>query len=149
MEYTEVKQRLNGFISNEPSPLLRQAEWIKENEDWLEKSALIALKILKRLRETSMSQKQLAEEVGVSPQYINKVVKGKENLSLQTICMIEKALGINLMEVPGFEKFQEVKEYAYGEGVRVDSIKARQLASSYFDYTSAWDYTDKDDNRAA
>ena len=149
MEYTEVKQRLNGLISNEPSPLLRQAEWIKENEDWLEKSALIALKILKRLRETSKSQKQLAEDIGVSPQYINKVVKGKENLSLQTISGIEMALGISLMEIPGFEIFQEVKEYSYVEGVRVNSIKARQLASSYFDYTSASDYTDKDDNRAA
>ena len=149
MEYTEVKQRLNGLISNEPSPLLRQADWIQENEDWLEKSALIALKILKRLRETSKSQKQLAEDIGVSPQYINKVVKGKENLSLQTISGIEMALGISLMEIPGFEIFQEVKEYSYVEGVRVNSIKARQLASSYFDYTSASDYTDKDDNRAA
>lgn len=35
----------------------------------------------------------------VTPQYVNKIVKGKENLSLETIWKIEEALGINLISV--------------------------------------------------
>lgn len=35
----------------------------------------------------------------VSPQYVNKIVKGKENLSLETIAKIEEALGISLISV--------------------------------------------------
>ena len=45
---------------------------------------------------------------GVSPQYINKVVKGQENLSLETICKIERALVINLVQVPAFEDTQVI-----------------------------------------
>ena len=35
----------------------------------------------------------------VSPQYVSKIVKGKENLSLETIWKIEEALGITLISV--------------------------------------------------
>ena len=45
-------------------------------------------------------QPTLAEEMGVTPQYISKVVKGKENLTLETIAKIEEVLGIKLVEVP-------------------------------------------------
>ena len=48
-------------------------------------------------------KKMLAEEMGVTPQYINKVVKGKENLTLETISKIEQVLGIILFEVPSTE----------------------------------------------
>ena len=50
-----------------------------------------------------MSQKKLADKMGVSPQYINKVVKGKENLTLETITKIEQILGIILINVPSSE----------------------------------------------
>ncbi|MCF8226228.1 MAG: helix-turn-helix transcriptional regulator [Bacteroidales bacterium] len=53
-----------------------------------------------------MSQKKLAEDMGVSPQYINKVIKGKENLTLETISRIESVLGTTLIEVPSFESSQ-------------------------------------------
>ncbi len=70
------------------------------NKEKLNKSALIAIKILSTLRSQSMTQKALAESIGVTPQYINKVVKGYENLSLETICKIERSLGISLIVVP-------------------------------------------------
>jgi ribosome-binding protein aMBF1 (putative translation factor) len=108
MEQISVKQRLKAIIAVEPSPLLKQAAWIEENDIWLERSALIALQILKRLRELAMTQKQLADLIGVSAQYINKVAQGRENLSLQTIGKIEKALGIILIDIPVYETCQEV-----------------------------------------
>ena len=54
-----------------------------------------------------MTQKKLAEIVGVSPQYINKVVKGRENLTLETIVKMEKALGIALIEIPGLYPIED------------------------------------------
>ena len=48
------------------------------------------------------------EMMGVTPQYINKVVKGKENLTLETITKIEQVLGITLIEVPSFETSQVI-----------------------------------------
>lgn len=44
-----------------------------------------------------LSQKELASKMGVTPQYINKIVKGKENLSLKSISKIEEALEITLI----------------------------------------------------
>jgi transcriptional regulator with XRE-family HTH domain len=49
-----------------------------------------------------MTQKALAENIGVSPQYINKVLNGQENLSLQTIAKLSDALNIELISFPKF-----------------------------------------------
>lgn len=80
-------------------------KWIEDgnyrraNKAWLNKSALIALRILRVLREKGISQKDLATMLDVSPQYVSKILKGRENLSLETICRIEAVLEIALVEV--------------------------------------------------
>lgn len=104
----EIKNKLRSRISNKKSNWLEQAEFYEKNKDWLDKSALIAMKILRHLRANKITQKDLAEKLSVSPQYINKIVKGKENLSLETICKIEKVLEIELVSVPQYEKFSEL-----------------------------------------
>lgn len=81
---------------------LEDAKWRQANADWLDLSSAIAIKILRFLREHKITQKELADRLGFSPQYLNKIVKGAENLTLETICKIQKALGITLIEVPGF-----------------------------------------------
>lgn len=40
------------------------------------------------MEEMNMSQKQLSELMGCSQQYVSKVLKGQENLSLETISKI-------------------------------------------------------------
>ncbi len=69
----------------------------RENRAWQKHSQRIAIKVLKALREQNLKQKQLAEMIGVSPQQINKIVKGNENLTLQTIAKLEEALNIDLI----------------------------------------------------
>jgi len=73
-----------------------------ENSEWLSISALIALRVLNALHQGRgiKSQKELAEKLQVSPQYVSKIVKGRENLSLETIVKLEKALNIRLIEIP-------------------------------------------------
>ncbi|WP_400261910.1 multiprotein-bridging factor 1 family protein [Sphingobacterium sp. SG20118] len=63
------------------------------------KSQLIALRILQSIRKKGLSQKQLSEQMSVSPQTISKWVKGKENFTLETIEKIENALDINLINI--------------------------------------------------
>jgi len=94
-----------NLVSDEPSGWLEKAQWREENKQWLDRSTKIAIKILSVLRNNRKenrlpnSQKDLAELMGVSPQQVNKMVKGTENLTLETISKIEKALGIQLMEI--------------------------------------------------
>jgi transcriptional regulator with XRE-family HTH domain len=90
---------LKSLVSDHKSNWEEKFEFIRENKAWLDKSARIALKILRHLRENNISQKELAEKVNVSPQFINRIVKGSENLTLQTISNIEQALGISLVDV--------------------------------------------------
>lgn len=76
-----------------------KVEYRRANKAWLKKSSRIAVKVLRTLKEKGISQKELAENLKVSPQYISKIVKGKENLSLETITKIELELGIELVSI--------------------------------------------------
>lgn len=98
---TSIHKRLESLVSDTPSRWEERALWRKENEAWLKKSAEIALKVLREIRAKSITQKELAERMGVSSQQINKLLKGQENMSLTTICKLEMALDISLIVVPG------------------------------------------------
>ncbi|MGI5914644.1 MAG: helix-turn-helix domain-containing protein [Bacteroidales bacterium] len=99
-------ENFRKLISNEKSGWLEKAKQRKDNKVWTNRSTQIAVRILRAIREqktvNGMTQAKLAEEMGVSAQYINKIVKGQENLTLKTIANIEKCLGIVLIEVPAF-----------------------------------------------
>ena len=95
MSNTDILNKLTTGESN----WRKISETRRVNREWLKRSSQIAIAILKRLKETGMSQKKLAEEMGVSPQYINKIVKGHENLTLDTISKIESILNCELIEV--------------------------------------------------
>lgn len=92
-------EKINKILSNEKSTWKEDAKWREENEEWLSQSFDIAVRVLDSLRTKKMTQKDLAEKMNVSPQFINKVVKGKENLSLETIGKLSRALGIKLIDV--------------------------------------------------
>ena len=69
---TNIHKRLESLVSDTPSRWEEKALWRKENEAWLKKSAEIALKVLREIRAKSITQKELAERMGVSSQQINK-----------------------------------------------------------------------------
>lgn len=84
-------------ISTEDEQWLNEATERQKNKDWLSHSRKIAVKILMTIREKGIKQYELAEMIGVSAQQVNKIVKGKENLTLETISKLENALGTNLI----------------------------------------------------
>ena len=88
--------KLNKLASNN-SKWIEEAKIRRENRVWQKHSQKIAIRVLKAIREKGIKQKQLAEMIGVSPQQINKIVKGSENLTLQTIAKLENALNIELI----------------------------------------------------
>lgn len=76
---------------------MNREDYKKENRAWIRKSVKVALKVLEVLDEKNMSQSELAEKLGVSRQQVSKIVKGQENLTLETITRLEKALGVELV----------------------------------------------------
>lgn len=53
--------------------------------------------MLDKMEQMKITQKQLAEKMNCSQQYISKILKGKENLSLETLTKIENALDIQIL----------------------------------------------------
>ena len=66
----------------------------QEEKPWLNHSQMIANTMSARMKELGMTQKMLAEKMNCTQQYISKILKGRENLSLEAISKIENALDI-------------------------------------------------------
>ena len=113
MSTESIKEKLQRIASHD-SKWKEKADWRKENEGWLDKSAKIALRVLRTLRAKGMSQKDLADKLGISAQQVNKLVKGQENLTLETISRLEVVLGIELSTVPLYNV--TTKQTASSEG---------------------------------
>ena len=76
-----------------------QARFRKENRDWLRMSQEIALCLHYYLRNAGLTQKELADKMGVSAVYVGKLLKGGENLTLETICKIQNVICENIVTV--------------------------------------------------
>ncbi|MDE6418550.1 MAG: helix-turn-helix transcriptional regulator [Duncaniella sp.] len=70
-----------------------EIEYRDENRDWLAMSADFALSLRQILRTEHITQTELASRMGVSCAQVTKILSGKENLGLQTIAKVEKAIG--------------------------------------------------------
>ena len=74
-----------------------KAQWHRDNHRWIMYSSYIALQVSHRIDELGMTQKQLAQTLGCSAQYVSKLLKGSENLTLETISKLEECLDIDLV----------------------------------------------------
>ena len=93
-----VVEKLKERASTTPSKWREEAEYRRANKTWLRYSQHIALLMLDKMDMLGMNRKQLAEKMNCSPLYISKVLKGRENLSLETLSKIEMALGISIIK---------------------------------------------------
>jgi ribosome-binding protein aMBF1 (putative translation factor) len=94
------KERFLALVAKEDTHTLERAEAGIAQRKYTRVSSLIAFEILERLTELGWKQVTLAEKMGVSPQQVNKWVKGGENFTLETLVNLGDILGISLVEVP-------------------------------------------------
>lgn len=99
MRDIEKIKQVQTLVSTEPSGWKAKAEFRKANRKWLKRSTDIALRILSELKSKGISQAELARIMEVTPQQVTKLVKGQENLTLETIGRIELALNISLIDI--------------------------------------------------
>ncbi|MBO9572435.1 MAG: helix-turn-helix transcriptional regulator [Chitinophagaceae bacterium] len=92
-----LNEKLAKLTTKESTTWMEEAEWRRKNRGWLSKSAHIALTVLGELRRRGMTQKELAERMGMSAQQVNKIVKGQENLTLEILDKLERVLNIQLL----------------------------------------------------
>ena len=92
-----IVQKLSEHKSSTPSRWREEAEFRVANKSWLRYSQHIAMLMLDKMEELHMTQKILAKKMGCSQQYVSKILKGREDLSIETLCKIEDALQITLL----------------------------------------------------
>ncbi len=97
----ELLNRLSAHKSASQSRWREKALERRENKEWLRYSQTIAMMMLDRMEALGLTQKAVAERMGCSQQYISRVLKGTENLSIETIAKIESALDLQILE-PAF-----------------------------------------------
>lgn len=88
----------------------------QEEKPWLSHSQMIANAMSARMKELGMTQKMLAEKMSCTQQYISKILKGRENLSLEAISKIENALNIHFLQMDELSyspKCNDKKEIRY------------------------------------
>jgi len=96
---SETRKKLAELSKGKTGNATERIGWRRQNEAWLKKSQAIAIMILSAIRARGISQAELARLMNVSPQQISKIVKGKENLTIETITKLETALCIILIPV--------------------------------------------------
>ncbi len=92
-----VVKNLKQHASQTPSKWREAAEFRLANKPWLRYSQQIAMMMLDKMDETGLTQRALAERMGCSQQYVSKILRGYENLSIETLCKIEDALQLQLL----------------------------------------------------
>ena len=103
------KQRFSALVSKEKTSTLDYIKARIQNRESLRESQQIALKILERLDELQWSQVDLAAKMNVTPQQINKIVKGKENLTLETQIKLQRILDIAILATYFEQKEEDVE----------------------------------------
>ena len=133
----ENTKKFLDLVSKKDSGWLAKAKWREDNEDWLDISFSIAVKILSALSANKKSdstlpknQKELAEAMGCSAQYVNKLLRGEENLQIETICKIQRILDVKLIEVPKAEIKKTIAYEALCALLGTVEAKSQELTTS-------------------
>lgn len=118
MSINNIQNRLKR-TSKQDQTWIERAQYRKKNKAWLDISFAIAVKVMSALEANKginispKTQKELAEAMSCSPQYINKLLRGSENLQLETITKIEQILRISLIEIPEFQTTIRIQPEQY------------------------------------
>ncbi len=100
MTKEEAIERLSRYQSSTPSVWREEEERRRKAKakGWLQYSRRIAIKIAIEMKRQNLSRQDVAGRMGCSPQYVSRLLKGDENLSLETICKLENALNVPILQ---------------------------------------------------
>ena len=89
-------QFLEANRSGERSTFVDDPKWRQENASWLKQSQRVAFAVMDYMQNHHLSRNDVAEKLGDSPQYVDRILSGKMNFTLKTISLIEERLGLEL-----------------------------------------------------
>ena len=130
MKNKENKESIKAFnsylVKGIDSSWSGELAFLKTNKQWLKNSAKVAIKLNRALRDQGLSQNDLADRLNVTKQQVSKWLKGKENLTFQTVSKLELVLGIKLMTIISPEEIQAM--------IEKEVLEARRTWTKTLDY---------------
>ena len=85
--------------SHTPSAWHLEARWRRDNRDWLRLSQRVAVLLISYMKREHLTQVAMAERLGCSQQYVSRILKGTENLTIETLSKIEQATDMRLLAI--------------------------------------------------
>lgn len=76
---------------------LEEAQYIRDNWSWLKYSYAVAVNVKARMEDLGWTQKQLSAALGCTQQHVSALLKGRVNMTLETLSKLEEALNFNLI----------------------------------------------------
>jgi transcriptional regulator with XRE-family HTH domain len=105
MAHTDEKTFLQSLVARaEPD-----TAWKKLSNDHTEHrehnrlAFQVATRVLIYLKEEGKTKAWLADRMSVSAQHVGKILKGGQNMTLETVGKLAEATGLTLLEVPAAE----------------------------------------------
>ena len=100
MTREEAIELLSRYQTQEDSTWRVEEERLRyaKSKGWLRYSRRIAIKVALAMKQQNLSRQDVADRMGCSPQYVSRLLKGEENLSLETICKLENALNVAILQ---------------------------------------------------
>ena len=88
---------LETHQSGERSTFVEDVKWRQANASWLKRFQRVAYAIMDYMQANQLSRNDIAKKLGVSPQYVSRVLSGKMNFTFKTISAIEDRLQLELL----------------------------------------------------
>ena len=95
----EIISRLKEHQSSTPSKWREKTEWRMKNKLWLCYSQHIAIMMLDQMEKLNINKEQLSKLLDCTQEYVSKILKGQENLTLETMVKIEQCLKIQIFNI--------------------------------------------------
>ena len=70
-----------------------------KNKSWLCHSQRIAMMMLDQMEKLNINKEQLSKLLDCTQEYASKILKGQENLTLETMAKIEQCLKIQIFNI--------------------------------------------------
>lgn len=91
------KEKFLKLVSAEETDTVRKNQQRIRSRAMLRESQQVAMKVIVRLEELGWTQRDLAAQMEVSPQQVNKIISGKENMTLETLVKLQEILNIPIL----------------------------------------------------
>jgi len=92
-------EKMQAMAQPRSERAIKNAKARKENRDWLRMSQEIALYVHSQIKTLGITQRELAKRLDVSPAYVTRLLKGEENLTLESIGNLQDALGNSFLYI--------------------------------------------------